>query len=261
MTVRCLGCGLVYQPKPPDLGELNRYYDCHYHEHWFDSGVAEAKRATYAYFLKMIPLPKPGETPRYLDIGCALGHSLEAAQNLGYEAWGVEYAQDLAQNLHSRWGSRVSIGDFLEVPLPSASFQTITMIDAIEHFTDPLAALQRCCALLKEGGRLIVATPDYNSLLRKILRTRWEQFKQEHVFYFSYENLAQAVLKAGLEPRQRGLFWKKLELGYLLNTVRRYDPWLVPAFLPNAVRRFAWLGRLQFWLPTDGFVLVAQKPA
>lgn len=256
-TVQCLSCGLVYQPDPGDVASI---YGDQYHAHWSEPGVTHAKRATYRYILGKVPWPKT-KKPRILDVGCALGDSLEAIEQMGGDPWGLEYAGALEENLKTRWGSHVVIGDFLSVPLTEASFYALGMIDVIEHFTAPVEVLQRCWRLLEPGGWLFLATPDYGSISRMILRKHWEQFKPEHISYFRFDNLAAALQRIGFRVQHGGNFRKKLHIGYLLTTLSHHSPWIVSNSVVGWVKRWPWLWNRQVWLPTDGFILLAQKPS
>lgn len=59
------------------------------------------------------------------------------------------------------------------------------MWDLIEHVTDPNTLIKETNKILKRGGILVINTPNYNSLLRKILRRNWLNFLRAHLFYFS----------------------------------------------------------------------------
>lgn len=255
--LRCRTCGLVFQASTFHLKKAEDLYDSDYFGHWHSPSVSESKQATYQYLLKKIDPPVDGAF--FLDVGCALGYGLEAAEALGYEAWGVEFSSALAEPLRRRWGHRVQIGDFMEVPLPQEKFHVITLIDIIEHFPEPYLVLRRSSNLLKDGGLIILATPNYRSFVRKLLGNRWEQFKVEHLCYFSPENLGRSLEEIGFMVQYKGCFWKKLPLVYLLTTIYRYHPFLVPNFMLRFLESFPKLGNISPWLPTDEFTLIARK--
>ena len=254
-TVRCRDCGLVYQSDPSQ--SIAKLYGPAYHNFMDTPQAAESKRDTCSALLRKVPCPS--ENARFLDIGCGLGYSLEVANVMGYEAWGVEFSAALEERLKTRWGERVRIGDFMEINLPVGSYDTILLMDSIEHFLDPLEVLKRCRASLRPGGWLILATPNFDSWVRRILGKRWEQFKAEHIFYFTFKNLSRALERLGFCVTYGGLFWKKLPIGYFLETVRRFDPWLVPHRLIGFLKRLPTVWKFKLWLPTDGFVLLARK--
>jgi len=253
---RCRSCGLVYQPRPGDVASI---YGDGYHTHWNEKGVADAKRDTYRFILDKLPWPAK-RAPRVLDVGCAFGDSLAAIEDKGGEAWGVEFTQALGERLRARWGGRVSMDDFLNLPYEKNFFYAVGMIDVIEHFVDPVAVLKHSWEILEPGGWLFLATPDYGSLTRKLLGKYWEQFKPEHISYFEFRQLADACRRIGFVVSRGGNFRKKLQVGYLATTLTRHSPWIMPGFAVSILRRVPFFWNLQVWFPTDGFILLAQKP-
>jgi SAM-dependent methyltransferase len=256
-VVQCKACGLAFQPSPASAEAV---YGDHYYAHKREPGVAEAKKATYQRVLRQIPLPLDRKT-RILDVGCGPGDSLTAIEELGAEAWGAEYSPALREALQQRWGARAKVGDFLAMNFPDGYFYAIGMIDVIEHFPDPVAALEKSFAQLEPGGWLVLATPDYASTARRLMGKYWEQFKADHVCYFSAENLSRALRRIGFRAARGGNFKKKLHLGYLLSTLSPQSPWVMPEPVVTLARRLPALWNAALWLPTDEFVLLAQKVA
>jgi len=256
-TVQCRDCRLVFQAVPVEPFTL---YDKGYYAHRRESGVALAKRATYAGVLKNVPLPADRHV-RILDVGCAAGDSLDAIEAFGAEGWGVEYSEALRETVEKRWGDRVKIGEFEKISFPDRFFYAIGMIDVIEHFSEPFVVLERSYALLEPGGWLFLATPDYGSTVRKLLGPFWEQYKKDHVCYFTEKNLGDALRRIGFEVFPATRFRKQLHMGYFLSTVASQSPWLLPGFVVKLASQFYNFWNWKPWLPTDEFVLVARKKA
>jgi SAM-dependent methyltransferase len=51
------------------------------------------------------------------------------------------------------------VGDIINIPEPSESFDAVMCIEVLEHLPDPPAALRELSRLLKSGGMLIVTAP------------------------------------------------------------------------------------------------------
>lgn len=58
---------------------------------------------------------------------------------------------------------RFVVGDAVRVPFGDGTFDALTANDAMEHFTDPAAALADLVRVLRPGGRLYVSFPPYRS--------------------------------------------------------------------------------------------------
>lgn len=73
------------------------------------------------------------------------------------------------------------------------------MFEVLEHVEQPMAMIKGATGLLEPGGILYLTTPNYNSLERLCLGSKWHVFRPEHITYFSTHGLTCLVRK--LEPR------------------------------------------------------------
>jgi SAM-dependent methyltransferase len=149
-----------------------------------------------------------------LDVGCGAGGFLATLPKT-MQKFGVEPSASAAAAA-SRAGITVA-GRSLADLQPGVSFDVITVIDVIEHVTDPLGFLDQAVAHLAPGGTLIVATGDPGFFLwRRVFRSRfWYSAFPEHITFLSMRVLDQWRQRHGLDPpatlqiRYRILpFWK-----------------------------------------------------
>jgi SAM-dependent methyltransferase len=143
-----------------------------------------------------------------LDVGCALGYTLQAARTLGLEACGVEI-DAAAVKFCREQGFDVQVGTLTHMPFEAGRFQIITMKHVLEHTPDPLTALAEVRRLLRPAGALFIAVP--NAGYRKALRDpQHAKFYQPtptgaeggHYIYYTPETLGQLLDKAGFEVVQ-----------------------------------------------------------
>jgi len=140
------------------------------------------------------------EGGRLLDIGCAKGEFLSVAQR-HFEVQGVEVSLTALERARATLGARVFAGEVLEARFPGETFDVITLFSTVEHLHDPVAVLRECRRLLREGGILVVKTPNFSSLNRRVLRSRWSGYKlPEHRFFFSPRGVRHLFAQAELEP-------------------------------------------------------------
>src|ERR1039458_5907464 len=106
--------------------------------------------------LRYLAVPEKG---RMLDVGCGDGSVLKLAQELGWNAEGVDFDAQ-AVNTARRKGLSVRLGGLAKQRYPDESFDLVLMSHVIEHVHDPLATLREVRRVLRVGGTLAVTTPN-----------------------------------------------------------------------------------------------------
>jgi SAM-dependent methyltransferase len=257
LIVACRACGLVRQDTRPLAAAA--VYDAGYYATDNPKGGyanyfldADVNRRTFRDRVRAIER-RYGRRGRLLDVGCALGDFLLEAKASGWDVEGVEISSFAAQRARER-GLRVTAGRLEELALPDASFDVITLYDAIEHLTDPVATLAAVRRLLVPGGIVHLVTPNVGGLQARLLGRFWYHYKPgEHLFYFSPNTMSATVEAAGLV----WLGWRcsssYLTFTYCFNRLRYYAP--APfAFLE-------WLGRTFHFGPYAFKVVVGEMEA
>ncbi len=99
---------------------------------------------------------------RLLDIGCGHGRFVSTAINKGFQAEGLEFSSS-GQKLSQDRDVLIHRGTLLSVNLDAESYDIITCWHSFEHFPDPVLHLSLIKRLLKPGGLLLLALPNYKS--------------------------------------------------------------------------------------------------
>jgi len=156
--------------------------------------------------------PTPGDLD-LLDLGCGPGNFLSLAKARGFRVSGVEATEELAERARRTIGGQVIVGDVSEANVPRKAFDVITMLDLIEHLRDPVQVLRKYRESLKEGGTLVVFTPNHSSMIVKISRMINavtlglvsdpcdKIFDCLHVTFFDLDSPRNALEKSGFEVR------------------------------------------------------------
>lgn len=104
-----------------------------------------------------------GSLGRYLDYGCGPGHFVRRVASRCAEAWGCDLNREiLPADAERQHFVGVKNGELL--PFPDAHFDTISILEVIEHVTDERAVLRELARILKPGGRLLLTTPHKGAL-------------------------------------------------------------------------------------------------
>lgn len=163
----------------------------------------------------------PGkENLSFLDIGCASGFIVEAAQDAGMDAWGVDFSPNVVEFGKKR-GLNLMVGG-LEVVPTEKKFDVIALFDVLEHVVNPKELILECEQRLNEGGIIFLYLPNYASaiinLLGKDAHIIWPT---EHLTYWTPETIVDFFDHVGMKvewQQTEGLdlvdyIWRKKEEG------------------------------------------------
>jgi SAM-dependent methyltransferase len=231
--VRCRRCGLLYCNPRLDTESLEKIYSKDYFVIEGDSVGVDYK--AYANYIKEEPViirsmskrmkkvalfaPQKGHL---LDIGCATGFSLIAAQECGWEAEGIECSKFCVDYARSRKLS-VHQGSLRNYTGREESMDAITMWDYLEHSPDPLGDLTICHSLLKPGGAIVLSIPNVDSWSYFLLRKKWIGFKNiEHLYFFSRTTLEKLARQAGFTMEHCFYHGKYVSLSFFLSRIQYY---------------------------------------
>jgi SAM-dependent methyltransferase len=141
----------------------------------------------------------PYRTGRLLDVGCGSGTTVKDFVNTGIEVWGVDISRRALQ-LAQAQGIHTVLGDFSEVDLPEDYFDTVRMWHSLEHLRSPTEALLKARRILKDGGLLLIGTPDISSFYAKLFGRNWYHLDPpRHTVLFSQKGLVHASKNAGFD--------------------------------------------------------------
>jgi SAM-dependent methyltransferase len=190
---RCDGCGLVFVDPLPTADVLERHYnggESSRIEYYLATEPAD--RRTFVEVLdRAAPLVPDGG--RVLDVGPNVGTALTLAVARGWRATGVEINAGAARYCREQLGLDVAVGTVEAADLPGESFDLVLMLDVLEHVLDPPVALRRVHHLLRDGGVLVVSTPDIGRWATRLLQVK----PDEHLFYFEPATLTALLRAAG----------------------------------------------------------------
>ena len=223
----CQSCGLVFlNPQPPDEVLANVYSAGDSLES--GAGELEEKLSTIkrrAARLHVAAIARYGgpERGRVLDVGCGRGEFLLEAAARGFEVWGVDVSPAAVQIANARLGREaVRCSTIAEAGFPSGHFDVGVCINVLEHVRDPVGHLSELRRVIKRNGVLLLVTPTLDSWLARLMKSRWFEFKTEHLYYFSTETLHNILARGGFEALEMSPARKILTLEYLYYRFRQY---------------------------------------
>jgi SAM-dependent methyltransferase len=209
---RCGGCGLAStQPRiAPDQFDL--YYPESYQAYEPPSEGAGGRgkrgvvdRLRIEAMLRIGPYrPLFKRTPgRLLDVGCGIGDLALAFRRHDWDVAGVEPSDTACTHARAR-GIDIHCGTLDDAPWSDGTFDAIVFNHSLEHIPDPAGAIERAMALLRPGGMLAVAVPNFGSWHRRLFGARWFQLDlPRHLQHFDAASLEGLLGRAGAQPVAR----------------------------------------------------------
>lgn len=240
--VRCKNCGLVYvNPRPIDE-LLHKYYPQesyyayqkreesntsfkdklkNYLLEWgggyrINSGDSNfswkvilsksIRKCTSFFLIGIVPWKKDA---KLLDVGCGNGDFLMWHKNHGWDVYGVEINRE-ASLICSEKGLKVFNGSLEHARFTDNFFDVVTLVQVLEHLTDPLNTIKEIVRIMKPGGLLLIGVPNFGCFDRKIFKENWIPLEvPRHLYHFELNPLIKLLMHQGLniqEIRAKGFY-------------------------------------------------------
>ena len=223
----CEDCGLLYTtPKPSDekLGEYYKSEEYYSHQENKKGFIPRIYEAVKSVNLKhKIAIATEGKKHgELLDIGCGVGDFLHLAEQNGWQCTGAEPSEDAAAIAKNRVKGEIMQPIDLE-KLPNESFDVITMWHVLEHVSDLQWQVNQLNRLLKKGGRLVIALPNYNSYDAQFYQGKWAAYDvPRHLNHFSQDSIAKIFKIKGLIQKQtQKLVWDAFYISFMSEKYRQ----------------------------------------
>jgi 2-polyprenyl-3-methyl-5-hydroxy-6-metoxy-1,4-benzoquinol methylase len=157
------------------------------------SGLGRQRRELRTMFLGGL---MPG---RLLEVGCGSGRFLERMRRLGWDVQGTEFDPAAAARIQRHYGLRVDVGELHALGYAAEQFDAIALSQVLEHVYDPMRLLEECGRLLRQGGRLVLTTPNARSLPHRRYGRAWRGLEPpRHLQVFTLAALARCIRASGL---------------------------------------------------------------
>ncbi len=205
-VVRCSDCGLVFlNPRPADDELMSLYPDDYQPYSRGNAILAGIKQRLFD--IEAGRINRNFQTPgRMLEIGCGAGEFLARMRDrFGWEVLGLDPGIGAARNAAEVFGLQVKQGFLNPEDFEPESFDLIVMRHVIEHVPDPMTEMRNVVSLLKQGGCFFVATPNFESIERRLFGARWYDLDTpRHLTLFAPATLRKMLLTAGFSSCQFG---------------------------------------------------------
>lgn len=142
--------------------------------------------------------------PSVLDIGCAMGPFLAAANDSGWQSFGTDISADAVEYVQKELNIPAACAQFPDFD-PACEFgiekfDAVTMWYVIEHFQDLDSALKKVSSLVKDGGIFAFSTPSASGIsARSRAQEFFEHSPSDHFTVWETDRARPVLRKYGLE--------------------------------------------------------------
>jgi 2-polyprenyl-3-methyl-5-hydroxy-6-metoxy-1,4-benzoquinol methylase len=236
----CSVCGFRFAAPPPHddlLALYSRMEDPSY------QASSKGRRVQMRALLDVIAAARP-QARTLVDIGAGTGLLVTEARARGLDATGIEPSQWCVATAASENNVDLLHGTTRDWIARLPRFDVVTLVDVIEHTTDPVGVLRDAASLLAPGGVVLIVTPDVGSFAARLMGRWWWHYRVAHVGYFTRASMRRALREAGLVLDADVLTGWRFPASYVAERLVRY----VPVFPFSTILRAA-----AGWAPLQRF--------
>ncbi|MBQ0905178.1 methyltransferase domain-containing protein [Micromonospora sp. U21] len=165
----------------------------------------------YQHRVRELLDPAPGRC--YLEVGAGTGASAaQLRDEHGVSVATVDHAQTMSAAMRACGLTQSAVADAHHLPFLSRSFDGAWADRTVQHLADPRAAIKELIRVVRPGGRVVLADPDYDtqvldiadqSLARRVLRFRAEVLLRNGTLAHQHAGLfaAHGLVDITVEPR------------------------------------------------------------
>lgn len=247
----CASCSAVWLDPLPDAAWAREFYDSGYFsgggKGGYQSYLADESqhRSNARDRVAVACCMRPSARGGWLDVGCAVGYTLDEARRAGYAPLGVELS-DWARNIaRDRYNLDV-MSSLAEVRrLRPRPVGVVSFFQVLEHMRDPVEALRDVRSILSPGGLLLIETWDRGSTMARLCGRYWQQITPPSVLWlFDRKSLAHLFDRTGFRLISMRRSAKRVGLGWALGQVADKSPSAIRHVLRSLAASV--LGRLSF---------------
>jgi 2-polyprenyl-3-methyl-5-hydroxy-6-metoxy-1,4-benzoquinol methylase len=210
----CNACSLRFTQDAPDEAGIGRYYksdDYISHTNTGKGSINQLYLAVRKFTLHL----KHGVLKKFtglatgtvLDVGAGTGAFLHYMQAKGWEVTGIEPDADARMVAQQMFHLELQPYEALK-NLPHQSFDAISLWHVLEHVHHLHDYMDVLKSLLKPGGKLFIAVPNYQSLDAGIYRIAWAAYDvPRHLYHFSPQSIHTLMQRHGLKVLAKKPMW------------------------------------------------------
>ncbi|HEX4337955.1 MAG TPA: class I SAM-dependent methyltransferase [Polyangiaceae bacterium] len=227
-VVRCRSCELQFTNPRPTFESLGAHYPENYFCYvppeegfplfrpilrWFLTAI---QRRRIAFLERTSGRLKP--EAQVLDVGCGMNDLLYSMkQTRGVVGTGLDFKEEMVAFVRDRLKMPIIKGTLSTSGIPEGSYDVVTMMEYLEHESDPRKTLEEARRVMKKGAHLAIEVPDITGWPAKTFKNKWWNLDvPRHLVYFTPTTLSRMLDECGFE-------------------MVRVDPFTVPLYIGSSI--------------------------
>jgi len=174
-------------------------------------GIGDSLKRTID--LITIEFAKKFSGKRVLEIGCGRGERIKLFADAGCNTYTIDITDLRNEDLLS--GYSFLIGDGRNPPFKNEIFEAVVSFDVIEHIDNDISFLSENYRICKNGGMLVLGTPNRNRLSHKLRQILGKRILYPlkigkvclHLIEYDMAGLAELVNRAGFKVIKEEYVW------------------------------------------------------
>lgn len=227
--MECPQCGLLFtvpRPSPQQIGKYYKSDEYYSHQQNKNGFIPRIYENVKTFNLKNKVSMAIGGLPhgKLLDIGCGVGDFLVQVKKQGWEIAGIEPSDDAKLIAKDRLGF-TPLTPSESVNLQKHSFDVITLWHVLEHIDDLEFQTSEIYRLLKPGGRLIIALPNYQSFDCQYYKDKWAAWDvPRHLNHFAPNTLRAIITSLDFQVIDtQKLIWDAYYISYMSERFKEHS--------------------------------------
>lgn len=249
----CATCTLRFTQDGPDEKSITPYYQSEdYISHsntkkgLVNSLYLQVRNITIGQKRKLVQKLTRLKKGVMLDVGSGTGNFACEMQNADWKVTGLEPDAGARNIALKEFGITLQSTDQF-YNLPPASFDAITLWHVLEHVHELNQYVKQLRILLKPGGKLIIAVPNYTSLDSKIYKEFWAAYDvPRHLYHFSPGAIKRLTEKHGMAiVGYRPMWFDSFYISLISSKYKNGKTRWIPAFINGLRSNINAIGKTQ----------------
>jgi len=210
---QCRTCQLRFTQDVPAENEIGPYYQSEDYVSHSDTSKGlinklyqRVRRITLQQKASLIK-KYTGATGRILDVGAGTGAFLYTMQNSGWTVTGIEPDEGARRHAAALYDLQLQPKESLQ-SLEPGSFEAITLWHVLEHVHQLHQYVEKLKELVKPGGKIFIAVPNYTALDAQLYGSYWAAYDvPRHLYHFSPRSMEVLLQQHGLRIVAKKPMW------------------------------------------------------